>query len=104
MTGESLKLLVGSMPGSIRDGEVPPPWEKNLYEKELGCVEDSLDEMLCIRERRTTNTIGEVTLDIKGYHYQRTSAMEHRYRELTPTVRITFDQCRALKMGVAMMI
>ncbi len=59
--------------------------------------------MLCITERCTINATGEVKLDIKKYHYQCTSAMALCYRERIPSVSITLDHCRALKMGVTML-
>ncbi len=92
------------MTGSSRVGEIVPPREKKAHEKRLDRMEDLLGEMLCVRTRCTTNATAEVKLGIKEHHYQCMSAIAHRYRELIPRVRITFDQCRALKMGVTMLI
>ncbi len=93
------KFPPGSRPGSSRDGQPPPPNEKSPYEKELDRIEELLDQMLLIRERRETTTErGVPTLDIKEYHYTHTSAMAHRYRELIPRIMIPFEQRRALDL------
>ncbi len=46
----------------------------------------------------------EIIVDHKTYRFKCTSATVHRYRELTPRVRIPFDEFQESSLGITMLI
>ena len=91
----------GSNPGSSSAAASSHPPEKSAKDRELGRVEELFLEMMDIRESHIVEKSGSLILDEETFHFHGTSTMATRYRELTPGVRINFDERTS---NVAMLI